>query len=134
MIPLLRDASDISRCHDLASQCIGSLTMDLTLPVRGGVLPAGRIQFNESGWTFRLVALGAITTLGASIPVGYGIGVINAPSEFIKHWSSETIFRKYDVQLTDSALRAFVAAVISIALIGGVIGSLQGAYLADKYG
>ncbi|XP_053666520.1 solute carrier family 2, facilitated glucose transporter member 3-like [Anopheles marshallii] len=94
--------------------------MDLTLP--------------ESGWTYRLVALGAITTLGASIPVGYNIGVINAPSEFIKHWSNETIFRKYDHQLSDGALRAFIAAVISIALIGGVIGSLQGAYLADKYG
>uniref|UniRef100_A0A182LW89 Major facilitator superfamily (MFS) profile domain-containing protein n=1 Tax=Anopheles culicifacies TaxID=139723 RepID=A0A182LW89_9DIPT len=92
------------------------------------------VLLKESGWTCRLVALGAITTLGASIPVGYNIGVINAPSEFIKHWSNETIFRNYGHQLSDASLRAFIAAVISIALIGGVIGSLQGAYLADKYG
>uniref|UniRef100_A0A182NQ80 Major facilitator superfamily (MFS) profile domain-containing protein n=1 Tax=Anopheles dirus TaxID=7168 RepID=A0A182NQ80_9DIPT len=88
----------------------------------------------ETGWTFRLVALGLITTLGASIPVGFNIGVINAPSEYIKQWSNETIFQNYDVQLSDDALRAIIAAIISIALIGGVIGSLEGAYLADKYG
>uniref|UniRef100_A0A182P8V1 Major facilitator superfamily (MFS) profile domain-containing protein n=1 Tax=Anopheles epiroticus TaxID=199890 RepID=A0A182P8V1_9DIPT len=88
----------------------------------------------ESGWTLQLVALGAITSLGVSIPVGYQIGVINAPSEYIKRWSNETITRNYQVQLTDGALRAIVASIISIALIGGVIGSLQGAYLADRYG
>nr|XP_040221522.2 solute carrier family 2, facilitated glucose transporter member 3-like isoform X1 [Anopheles coluzzii] len=97
-----------------------SRTMDLTLP--------------ESGWTLRLVGLGAITSLGASIPVGYNIGVINAPTEFIKHWSNETIYRRYNVLLSDNSLRAIIASIISIALIGGVIGSLQGAYLADKYG
>ncbi|XP_058123236.1 solute carrier family 2, facilitated glucose transporter member 3-like [Anopheles ziemanni] len=94
--------------------------MDLTLP--------------ESGWTIRLVALGIITTLGASVPVGFSIGVINAPSEYIKQWSNGTIVRKYDVQLSDGALSALIAAIVSIALIGGVIGSLGGAYLADKYG
>uniref|UniRef100_A0A182JY07 Major facilitator superfamily (MFS) profile domain-containing protein n=1 Tax=Anopheles christyi TaxID=43041 RepID=A0A182JY07_9DIPT len=88
----------------------------------------------ESGWTLRLVGLGAITSLGASIPVGYNLGVINAPSEYIKHWSNETIYRKYNVQLSDASLRAIIASIISIALIGGVIGSLQGAYLADRYG
>uniref|UniRef100_A0A182QGP1 Major facilitator superfamily (MFS) profile domain-containing protein n=1 Tax=Anopheles farauti TaxID=69004 RepID=A0A182QGP1_9DIPT len=94
--------------------------MDLALP--------------ETGWTIRLAALGLITTLGVSIPVGFNIGVINAPSEYIKQWSNETIFRNYDVQLSDGALRAVIATIISIALIGGVIGSLEGAYLSDKYG
>ncbi|XP_053673126.1 solute carrier family 2, facilitated glucose transporter member 3-like [Anopheles nili] len=94
--------------------------MDLTLP--------------ETGWTPQLVALGVITTFGASIPVGFSIGVINAPSEFIKHWCNGTIHRNYDVHLSDSALNAIIAVTISIALIGGVIGSLQGAYLADRYG
>uniref|UniRef100_A0A182JJG7 Major facilitator superfamily (MFS) profile domain-containing protein n=1 Tax=Anopheles atroparvus TaxID=41427 RepID=A0A182JJG7_ANOAO len=94
--------------------------MDLTLP--------------ESGWTVRLVALGVITTFGASVPVGFSIGVINAPSEFIKQWSNDTISRNYGVQLTETALSALIAATVSIALIGGVIGSLGGAYLADKYG
>ncbi|XP_035792662.1 solute carrier family 2, facilitated glucose transporter member 3-like isoform X2 [Anopheles albimanus] len=94
--------------------------MDLTLP--------------ETGWTPRLLALGIITTFGVSIPVGFNIGVINAPSEFIRRWSNSTVLYRYGVQLTDASLNALIAVTVSIALIGGVVGSLGGAHLADKYG
>ncbi|XP_058056049.1 solute carrier family 2, facilitated glucose transporter member 3-like isoform X1 [Anopheles bellator] len=88
----------------------------------------------ETGWTASFASLGLITTFGVSIPVGFNIGVINAPSEFIKSWSNDTISHVYGVQLSETALSATFAATVSIALIGGVIGSLGGSYLADKYG
>ncbi|XP_019537837.3 solute carrier family 2, facilitated glucose transporter member 1 [Aedes albopictus] len=94
--------------------------MDLTLP--------------DSGWTTCLFTLAVTTTLGVSIPVGINIGVINAPSVYIKSWINDTVFDRYEVSLSPGGLDMFLSVVVSIFLIGGVIGSLSGAVIADKFG
>ncbi|XP_065081977.1 solute carrier family 2, facilitated glucose transporter member 1-like isoform X2 [Ochlerotatus camptorhynchus] len=88
----------------------------------------------EAKWTFWLLTAGISTTFGAAIPTGYNIGVINAPANFIKEWCNETIFETYGTVLSVGALDTFWAVVVSIFLIGGVIGSLGGAWVADKLG
>ncbi|XP_058457766.1 solute carrier family 2, facilitated glucose transporter member 1 isoform X2 [Malaya genurostris] len=88
----------------------------------------------EARWTFWLLTAGISTTFGAAIPTGYNIGVINAPSDFIKEWCNETIYETYGVVLSSGNLDTFWAIVVSVFLIGGVIGSLGGAWVADKLG
>ncbi|XP_055537990.1 solute carrier family 2, facilitated glucose transporter member 3-like isoform X2 [Wyeomyia smithii] len=89
---------------------------------------------SEDRWTFWLLTAGISTTFGAAIPTGYNIGVINAPANFIKVWCNDTIFETYGTVLNSSNLDSFWAIVVSIFLIGGVIGSLGGAWVADKLG
>ncbi|EAT42164.1 AAEL006281-PA, partial [Aedes aegypti] len=88
----------------------------------------------DSGWTTCLFTLAVTTTLGVSIPVGINIGVINAPSVYIKSWINDTIYERYGVVLSSSGLDMLFSIVVSIFLIGGVIGSLSGAIIADKFG
>ncbi|KAL1378720.1 hypothetical protein pipiens_015396 [Culex pipiens pipiens] len=94
--------------------------MDLTLP--------------DSGWTVCLYTLGLTSTLGVSIPVGFQIGVINAPAEYIQRWSNLAIADRYGTTLSKDGLKTLFSTVVSIFLIGGVIGSLGGAVLADRIG
>ncbi|XP_055602387.1 solute carrier family 2, facilitated glucose transporter member 9 isoform X6 [Uranotaenia lowii] len=88
----------------------------------------------DARWTFWLVVAGISTTFGAAVPTGYNIGVINAPANFIKIWCNETLFETYGSILSEDSLNTFWAAVVSIFLVGGVIGSLGGAWVADKLG
>lgn len=81
-----------------------------------------------------MFTLAVTTTLGVSIPVGINIGVINAPSGYIKSWINDTVFDRYEVSLSPGGLDMFLSVVVSIFLIGGVIGSLSGAVIADKLG
>lgn len=78
--------------------------------------------------------LAVTSTLGVSIPVGINIGVINAPTGYIKSWCNLTIFERYDTVMSPGDLDTFFSVVVSIFLIGGVVGSLGGAALADKFG
>lgn len=54
--------------------------------------------------------------------------------QFIKPWCNETIFSAYNATLTIEDLEIVWASVVSIYLVGGVIGSLIGAWIADKWG
>uniref|UniRef100_A0A4Y0BRH8 Major facilitator superfamily (MFS) profile domain-containing protein n=1 Tax=Anopheles funestus TaxID=62324 RepID=A0A4Y0BRH8_ANOFN len=88
----------------------------------------------ETRWTFWLITTGISTTFGAAVPTGYNIGVINAPANFIKSWCNDTIYETYGTVFTEGNLETFWSAVVSIFLIGGVIGSLGGAWVADRLG
>ncbi|XP_058829585.1 solute carrier family 2, facilitated glucose transporter member 3 isoform X2 [Topomyia yanbarensis] len=92
------------------------------------------VDNKEAKWTFWLLTAGISTTFGAAIPTGYNIGVINAPADFIKEWCNETIYETYGTVLSSDALDTFWAIVVSIFLIGGVVGSLGGAWVTDKLG
>lgn len=88
----------------------------------------------DKGWSSLLLVIGICTTIGTSVPVGYNIGVINAPSEYMQDWCNQTLIRQYDMHLSIDQLQALWASVISIFLIGGALGSLGGAYVADRIG
>lgn len=69
-----------------------------------------------------------------SFIVGYHIGVINSPAEYMKTWCKETLYSRYGLELTFDQLQTLWSAVVSIFLIGGCLGSLVGAWFADRFG
>lgn len=66
--------------------------------------------------------------------VGYNIGVINSPGEYIKQWCNQTLIDRYQLELSEGALVTLLATIVSIFLVGGCIGSLFAATLADRFG
>lgn len=54
--------------------------------------------------------------------------------QFIRRWCAKVIYNRYDVVLTSSQLGIVWATVVSILLAGGALGSLKGAWLANKFG
>ncbi|EDW62210.2 solute carrier family 2, facilitated glucose transporter member 1 isoform X2 [Drosophila virilis] len=83
-------------------------------------------------WTLKLAMFGA--TLGAAVPVGYCTGVVNSPAVHMRAWCQETLLSRYDLQLSEGALELLWAAVVSIFLVGGAVGSLTGAAIANRFG
>ncbi|KAL5287908.1 hypothetical protein ACFFRR_008632 [Megaselia abdita] len=81
-----------------------------------------------------LTLIGLATTIGSAVPVGYCIGVINSPSRFIKDWTNETLITQYDSHLSEGSIELLFSAIVSIFLVGGAIGSLGGAWAADRFG
>lgn len=82
--------------------------------------------FIESNWNLMAIIV--------PISVGYNIGVINGPYQYIRDWCNVTAIEKYDIHLNFDELQTLWSVVISIFLIGGCIGSLAGAWFADKFG
>lgn len=52
----------------------------------------------------------------------------------MRAWCNKTLISRYDAHLTTGELEVLWAAIVSIFLIGGAIGSLSGGRIADKYG
>lgn len=85
-------------------------------------------------WSKLLILVAFATTLGAAVPTGYCIGVINAPAAIMKVWCNQTIHEKYGSSMSVSGLDILWSSIVSIFLVGGAIGSLGGAGLANKFG
>lgn len=66
--------------------------------------------------------------------VGYNIGVMNSPAEYMKEWCNKTLIDRYNLDLGADGLVTLWSTIISIFLVGGCIGSLFAAKLADKFG
>uniref|UniRef100_A0A1A9ZCA7 Major facilitator superfamily (MFS) profile domain-containing protein n=1 Tax=Glossina pallidipes TaxID=7398 RepID=A0A1A9ZCA7_GLOPL len=54
--------------------------------------------------------------------------------KLIKSWCNDVIDQRYNVQLSASNLEILWASIVSVFLIGGAIGSLGGAWVANKFG
>lgn len=52
----------------------------------------------------------------------------------MRAWCNQTLINRYDAHLTTDELEVLWAAVVSIFLVGGAVGSLSGGNIADKYG
>ncbi|XP_055921398.1 solute carrier family 2, facilitated glucose transporter member 1-like isoform X1 [Eupeodes corollae] len=85
-------------------------------------------------WGGLLILVSFATTIGASVPVGYCLGCVNSPALFIKDWCNVTLIEKYDWHLLESELDVLWASIVSILLLGGMVGSLCGATVSDKFG
>ncbi|XP_024084459.1 solute carrier family 2, facilitated glucose transporter member 1-like isoform X2 [Cimex lectularius] len=86
------------------------------------------------GWTRKLVLAGASTTIGLAVPVGFSIGVVNTPAGIIKAWCNESVAAHYNIALDSTGLDSIWSCIVSIYLIGGMVGSLGGAWVADRIG
>lgn len=49
-------------------------------------------------------------------------------------WCNQSLINRYDAWLTESELNILWSAIVSIFLIGGIIGSISGSWIANKYG
>ncbi|XP_055319987.1 solute carrier family 2, facilitated glucose transporter member 1-like isoform X2 [Sitodiplosis mosellana] len=85
-------------------------------------------------WGLLLMVTTFAMTIGTGIPVGYNIGVMNSPSSFMKKWCNQTIIQRYDKYLSVDQLETLWSTIISIFLVGGCVGSLFAASLADRFG
>lgn len=65
---------------------------------------------------------------------GYNIGVINAPSQYIKEWANQTVYDNYNRALTVGGADLLLSFIVSVFLVGGALGSLGGSYVADRIG
>lgn len=85
-------------------------------------------------WGFLLTLSGFAMTIGTAIPVGYNLGVTNSPAEYIQKWCNESLIERYDLHLSSEEIQVLWASIVSIFTIGGCIGSLVAAIIADKFG
>lgn len=88
----------------------------------------------NDGWTGLLMCICLVTTLGNTVPVGYFIGVINEPAAVMKVWVRMTLYEDYQVHLTDSQLNFLWTSIVSIFMVGGILGSLFAAWFSKNFG
>ncbi|KAH8297310.1 hypothetical protein KR044_010301, partial [Drosophila immigrans] len=85
-------------------------------------------------WT-RLLLWSAIgSTIGAGVPCGYCMGVINSPAGHIRAWCEATLLENYVLRLTPAVLDTLWALIVSIFLVGGVLGSACAGWAANRFG
>ncbi|XP_054739201.1 solute carrier family 2, facilitated glucose transporter member 1-like [Anastrepha obliqua] len=89
---------------------------------------------NKEGWTKQLAFVGYGATIGAAVPAGYCVGVMNSPAEFMRNWCNQTLIERYDWHLTETGMNILWSTIVSIFLVGGAIGSLTGAKVANRFG
>ena len=65
---------------------------------------------------------------------GYNIGSVNAPEEELKQFLNSSIIHRHNIQLSEEWIKTCFSAIVSIFVIGGMIGSLSGSFLANKFG
>ncbi|XP_017472975.1 PREDICTED: solute carrier family 2, facilitated glucose transporter member 1-like [Rhagoletis zephyria] len=89
---------------------------------------------NEGRWTKQLAFVAFGSTIGAAVPSGYFVGVMNSPAEFMRSWCNQTLIERYDWHLTETGINILWSTIVSIFLVGGAIGSLTGAKVANRFG
>ncbi|XP_016957570.1 solute carrier family 2, facilitated glucose transporter member 3 isoform X1 [Drosophila biarmipes] len=77
----------------------------------------------KQGWTTLLMFICVCITVGTVIPIGYAFAVVNAPSTFIRSWIMESALTRYSSRLGESQVTIMMSAVVSIFLIGGMLGA-----------
>ncbi|GAB6027606.1 Solute carrier 2, facilitated glucose transporter member 5 [Chamberlinius hualienensis] len=88
----------------------------------------------QHGMTFSLFMTSVAVLMCSAVPTGYNIGVLNPPQEILQRFCNETILSTYGVVLTKSQLDLVWSIVVSIYLIGGMIGSLSAGWLCNTFG
>lgn len=91
-------------------------------------------KVEPAGCSFILILAGVSTTLGLAMSCGYGIGVMNSPAVIIKQFCNTTIQQKYGLTLSPETMDILWSTIVSIFIVGGVTGSLSGAWIANKVG
>ena len=84
--------------------------------------------------TKQLILSTIIPLIGSSLPLGYGIGVMNSPQAVIRDWIEKGMYKNYDITLSPHQNVMVWSSVITIFLIGSTFGGLKGGVLADKFG
>ena len=65
---------------------------------------------------------------------GYNTANINAPEAEITKFLQEAYIARYNSTLTKETSKTYFSVIVSLFLVGGLVGSLSGGYVADKFG
>ncbi|XP_076320563.1 solute carrier family 2, facilitated glucose transporter member 1-like isoform X3 [Tachypleus tridentatus] len=71
--------------------------------------------------------------LGNSLPAGYNIGVLNTPEEVLREFVHRSVSQR-DLMLSKSHLNILWSCVVSVFLVGAIIGSCCAGWTANKIG
>lgn len=74
------------------------------------------------------------STVGSSFQHGYNIGVTNAPEKLIGQFINDTYHSRHSVLPSDGQIDLIFAIIVSIYCVGGCIGALLTAFVADRIG
>ncbi|EDW01831.1 solute carrier family 2, facilitated glucose transporter member 3 [Drosophila grimshawi] len=85
-------------------------------------------------WTRLLIWSTLGSTIGTAVPGGYCMAIINNPAVHMRSWCELTLLQNYGWQLTPAALDTLWALIVSIYLIGGVLGSACAGWAANRFG
>ncbi|XP_042901268.1 solute carrier family 2, facilitated glucose transporter member 1 isoform X1 [Parasteatoda tepidariorum] len=86
------------------------------------------------GLTGHLVFAIAAAALGSSFQHGYNTGVVNAPQTLIQKFINQTYYEKHNEVPSESTVVLIFSIMVSIFCLGGMVGALGTAYLAEKFG
>lgn len=88
----------------------------------------------NKGLTAHLVFAIAAAALGSAFQHGYNTGVVNAPQDLVEDFINETYFYKHEEYPNETFITIIFAIMVSIFCLGGMLGALGTAYLAEKFG
>ncbi|KAH8401165.1 hypothetical protein KR009_003421 [Drosophila setifemur] len=77
----------------------------------------------KQGWTCRLILICICITMGTVLPIGYAFSVLNEPAVFIRSWIGKSASTRYSSSLSDTQRMLVLAGVVSMYVIGGLLGS-----------
>ena len=86
------------------------------------------------GWTCHLILTLIVIGFGSSFQHGYNIGVINAPQTAVEAWITRIYHGRYSETPSRGTLNFIYSVIVSITSIGGMIGALMTAYVAERFG
>ncbi|KAK4336980.1 hypothetical protein RND71_044170 [Anisodus tanguticus] len=111
------------------AESVNSSISDLsTLPISA---PRRR---DYGGLTRRLVfAIGA-AAFGSAFQHGYNTGVVNAPQVLVSEFINETYHDRFGVSPPETRVKLIYSIIVSLFCVGGMIGALMTAFVADKFG
>ncbi|XP_015931009.1 solute carrier family 2, facilitated glucose transporter member 1 isoform X2 [Parasteatoda tepidariorum] len=92
------------------------------------------VHLRHEGLTGHLVFAIAAAALGSSFQHGYNTGVVNAPQTLIQKFINQTYYEKHNEVPSESTVVLIFSIMVSIFCLGGMVGALGTAYLAEKFG
>lgn len=76
----------------------------------------------------------ATAALGSAFQHGYNTGVLNAPQEHITAWIGTVYEQRFGESAAASLKDNIFSVVVSIYLLGGLVGALMSAWLSERFG
>lgn len=79
------------------------------------------------------MAIGA-SAIGSAFQHGYNTGVVNAPQVLVSKFINETYHERFEVYPDDTRIKLIYSIVVSLFCVGGMVGALMTAFIADRFG
>lgn len=76
----------------------------------------------------------AAAAFGSSFQHGYNTGVVNAPQQLVNQWINETYTHRFGESPDGATIDFIYAVIVSVFCVGGMIGALMTAYIAERFG